>query len=290
MAGDGRTRADWGEQGTEYGLELVEIPAGEFLMGAPEADGHDNAAAVLGLEYVQDRERPAHRVHLGAYLIGRTPVTVGQYAAFTAESGYVPDGLPASRLDALDERLPACHVSWGDAARFCEWLSFLSHRPFRLPSEAEWERAARGDDGRLFPWGNDNPCGAGQGVPEFMTGFRRAYPSGRPMRAGCHLCNCAREFGSPTPVGSFPEGVSPWGCLDMVGNVWEWCADWFDPGYYKRSPADNPPGPDTGRSKVIRGGAWDTPVDTVRATVRLYDRPSGIPFFPCGFRVACDPG
>ncbi len=288
MASDGYERT--ASMGPEYGLELIEVPAGEFLMGTAMTSERDGTTARLGVDYVRDRECPAHWVRLGTFLIGRFPVTVGQYAAFLAESGYVPDGLPAARLDAFNERLPVCHVSWNDANAFCEWLSFAGGRGFRLPTEAEWERAARGDDGRRYPWGDASPCADGRGLPDFAQGFRRAYPWGRPMRASCRRCNCAREFGNPTPVGSFPDGASPWGCQDMLGNVWEWCADWFAPDYYSRSPSEDPKGPETGRSKVIRGGAWDTPADTIRAALRMYDRPSGIPFFPCGFRVACEPG
>lgn len=274
----------------ECGLELIAVPAGEFTMGTEVSAVRDCATARLGVDHVEARERPAHTVRLGAFLIGRFPVTVGQYAAFLAESGYVPDGLPAARFGAFDERLPACHVSWNDANAFCEWLSLAVGRTYRLPTEAEWERAARGDDGRRYPWGDAAPYADEKTPSDFAQGFQRVFPWRKTVRANCRRCNCGRQFGNPTPVGSFPDGASPWGCQDMLGNVWEWCADWFAPDYYSRSPVDDPRGPETGRSKVIRGGAWDTPADTIRAALRMYDRPWGIPFFPCGFRVACEPG
>ena len=197
---------------------LVHIPAGEFTMGT----------IPTGLRKT-DPEEPQRSVLLDAYAIGTYQVTNAQYAQFVDATGYTPPkfcGEP--HLNALN--FPVVGVSWQDAMNFLEWLNTLENAEYRLPTEAEWEKAARGIDGREYPWGD-------------VWDASRANTS---------------ESGNKQlmPVGSYPDGVSPYGCYNMAGNAYDWCSDWFHMETYKYSPAENPLGPDEGRRKVIRGGSW----------------------------------
>lgn len=203
------------------GQPLVYVPAGDFWMGS------DDGPAI---------ERPRHRVTLAEYWIDRNPVTNAQYAAFVEATGYRAQGSWRDEFGAGKERHPVVLVTWGDACAYAEWCGK------RLPSEAQWEKAARGSDGRTWPWGN-------------VWDLNR--------------CNVS-AFGT-TAVGSYPQGVSPYGCHDLAGNVAEWVADWYDAGYYARSAATDPRGPDTGdyRYRVLRGGSWSRDGWGVRSTDRI---------------------
>ena len=135
------------------------------------------------------------------------------------------------------------NVSWQDAADFCAWAAKVSGARVRLPTEAEWEKAARGTDGRLYPWGD--------AVPDAQR------------------CNFNQNVKDTTPVGKYsPRGDSPFGCVDMAGNVYEWVADWYADDYYKNSPASNPAGPDSGQSRVLRGGSWYDDDEVARSANR----------------------
>jgi formylglycine-generating enzyme required for sulfatase activity len=201
--------------------ELVLVPAGRFLMGSPGGQGCDD-------------EHPGHEVHLEAYYIGKYQVTNARFAEFVKKTGYRAQGDWQVFYFQGTENHPVVRVSWFDAEAYCRWAGL------RLPTEAEWEKAARGTDGRKYPWGDawDETrlnWYQGPGLP----GMVKIY----------------RERGM-LPVGSFPGGASPWGCLDMAGNASEWCGDWYEKKYYRRSPASNPQGPERGRYRVLRGGAW----------------------------------
>ncbi len=197
---------------------LTEIPAGPFTMGTYPT----------GMRKT-DPEEPQRSVTLDSYAIGIYHVTNMQYAQFVQETDYQqPMYWGDDRFNLQD--CPIVGVSWYDANNFMEWLNNLTDANYRLPSEAEWEKAARGTDGREYPWGNvwdaDRTNTAESGLKKLVS------------------------------VGSYSEGISPFGCYDMAGNAYDWCSDWFHIETYKHAPADNPMGAVDGRRKVIRGGSW----------------------------------
>jgi formylglycine-generating enzyme required for sulfatase activity len=219
---------------------LSRVAGGDFLMGSQPAQDPDAGRA----------EQPQHRVLVSDFYISRFPVTNAQFQAFTRAAKYaLPLGLPRDR-----DAHPVVNVTWDDAAAFCRWLSTSTGRTFRLPTEAEWEKAARGTDGRLYPWGN----------------------LWDPARLNCQPAPAA-TVGTTTPVGRYsPAGDSPYGAADMSGNVWEWCSDWFDGQMYARRaarPARDPQGPSTGPGYVARGGAFNSSAKQVRTAHRNWYYP-----------------
>ncbi len=231
------------------GARLVAVPAGKFTMGSNDGDAD---------------ERPPHEVEVSLFLIDVTPVTNRQFARFAAATGR---GMPpepgfdrsytTSQPDA-----PVVNVSFQDAQDFAKWAGR------RLPSEAEWEKAARGTDGRRFPWGNQMPGGA---------------------EALANVDGKQDGFAATSPVGAFPAGASPSGALDMAGNVWEWTFDWYDPGYYASvAPgAKDPDGPPSGSQIVLRGGSFTSQPGDVRSANR-YARGPNDRAHNVGFRCAVD--
>ncbi len=214
--------------------EMIVIPAGEFWMGSDKARD----------EEAQPDEMPQHRVYLNEYAIDKYPVTRSQYLAFVQATGRkVPStGHSVPYSVSNKENHPAISVDWKDAVAYCQWLAQATGKPYRLPTEAEWEKAARGDDGRTYPWGN--------AVPDATR------------------LNFRRNVGDTTEVGQYPNGASPYGVLDMAGNVWEWVADWYGEKYYASSPDRNPAGPTLGTYRMLRGGSWFDFADYVRAPYR----------------------
>lgn len=233
------------------GMALV--PAGEFLMGCNEKEDPGCDAD----------ERPQHKVSLGDFYIDKMEVTAGQYVkCVKAGACGKPDpGVFCTYQDAGKKDHPANCVSWERAAAYCKWAGK------RLPTEAEWEKAARGTDGRLFPWGAAAP------------NCERAV-----MNEGTED-GCDRM--SPWAVGSKPAGASPYGALDMAGNVWEWVSDWYDKKYYSKSPASGPKGPESGKYRVLKGWGWSNNAGQVRSSGRLAIEPS-IAGSVYGFRCAMD--
>lgn len=270
------------------GIDLIHIPAGQFVMGSQV--GADWADATGPDAHLLRRETPQRPVELAAYFVSRYPVTVAQYATFVESTGRRPLPAPGTASStARDEgRLPVSFVPWHDAHAFCRWLTRETGLQFHLPTEAQWEKAARGTDGRTYPWGEESPVVSVARDPAASPGeFHSAYVWGESIpETRTRFCHCAAPEGGPCEVGQHPDGASPWGCMDMAGNVWEWCADWFDPDYYKIAPAIDPRGPEKGISKVVRGGAYDSPPRDLRCAARYYDRPDRMPFFACGFRIA----
>jgi formylglycine-generating enzyme required for sulfatase activity len=169
--------------------------------------------------------------------------------------------------------MPVIAVTWEEAMAFCRWLSKKEGAEYRLPTEAEWEKACRGTDRRPYPWG-DGPAGTDDGA------WRCNHAPERNRRT---WKRDGFEFASP--VGSFPAGASPFGCLDMAGNVWEWCLDWYDAGYYDGAPRENPGGPPTGSKRAIRGGSFTNRPGLLRCANRL-GKPPGFYEANLGFRVA----
>jgi formylglycine-generating enzyme len=191
--------------------DLVEIPPGWFWMGWP--------GGLPG-------ERPRHRVFVDGFAIGRTPVTNADYGRFVAATSAPPPPFSTDPRFA-DPDQPAVGIAWGDAVAYCRWLSQVAGRPHRLPTEAEWERAARGglEDAR-YPWGNEAPVGSPRTSP----------------------------FPAPPPVGAGP--ANGFGLTDLSGVVHEWCLDWHADDYYAASTERNPTGPPGGTRRASRGGAW----------------------------------
>ncbi|MEX0830397.1 MAG: formylglycine-generating enzyme family protein [Nitrospirales bacterium] len=212
------------------GGPMVLVPAGSFLMGSPEGTGEPD-------------ERPQHRVYLNDFYIDQYEVTVERYHQFLQDNNR---GAPKywDRVEiSRDGQKPVVRITWYDAQAYCQWAGK------RLPTEAEWEKAARGPDNRTYPWGET--------TPNFTTAnLGKAYEPGKAYAEKLQ------------PVGSFERGKSLYGAYDMAGNVWEWVADWFDQDYYLISPKKNPQGPSSGNFKVRRGGSWGNDPTALRSGLR----------------------
>jgi sulfatase modifying factor 1 len=246
--------ADYGDD-----IIMVYIPPGKFTMGSNDYDD----------------EKPPHIVYLDGYWMGKYEVTVKQYLQFVKDKkSHFPEWLEKGSKYSIetgnddyykkfvsDENYPAVGISWDDAGAYCDWLSNKMGLNFSLPTEAQWEKAARGIDGRKYPWGNKEPDG--------------------------NLANFDRKVLKVTPVGSYPGGSSLYGILDMAGNVWEWCYDWYDERYYDNMPGINPTGPTSGSLCVVRGGSWGNQAINVRCAVRGGGRPSNRGY-DAGFRLCME--
>ncbi|MEW6401239.1 MAG: SUMF1/EgtB/PvdO family nonheme iron enzyme [Chloroflexota bacterium] len=230
----------------EDGMTLLYVPAGEFMMGSNSGDSD---------------EQPVHTVYLDAFWIDQTEVTNTLYALCVLADEC---DQPASRdsftrkpyfgINEFDD-YPVINVSWEDAKTYCLWVGR------RLPTEAQWEKAARGTDGRTYPWGDESP--------------------------NASMLNYNGSVGDTAEVGAYPDGASLYGAFDMAGNVWEWVADWYDSAYYQNSPSSNPLGPDSGLFRVLRGGSWYFDDINVRSADRYRDNPTTTNYI--GFRCARSP-
>jgi formylglycine-generating enzyme required for sulfatase activity len=234
----------------EHGVEMVLVPAGEFLMGSVDSD-----------EYAASDEKPQHKVYLDSFYMDLTEVTNAMYRECVevgaCSSPYNKGS--ATRILYFNnpeyDHYPVIYVDWAQARDYCQW------RGARLPTEAEWEKAARGADGRIFPPGN------------IFDGSQMNF---------CDR-NCTLEwadkiiddgYADTSPVGSYPGGASPYGLLDMAGNVWEWVNDRYLATYYFDAPFENPMGPPSGQARIIRGGSWLSVLVDLRVTTRGQLAPS----------------
>jgi sulfatase modifying factor 1 len=224
------------------GPRMARIPEGWFLMGS---------------ETGQDNERPVHRVWIDAFELAVCQVTNSEYALFLAETQNRP---PLNWCDP-DFSLPeqsVIGVSWFDAIAYCEWLSRATGRRYRLPTEAEWERAVRGGrEQQLYPWGDE--------LPDTLPGYSSRWKRG------------------PEPVGR--AEINAFGLCDIGANVHEWCSDWYDPAYYVNSPVRNPHGPPSGARRASRGGSWRHYTKVSRCAARS-SIPPEFQYADYGFRIA----
>jgi formylglycine-generating enzyme required for sulfatase activity len=231
------------------GMQQVFVPAGKFVMGSASQSNSD--------------ERPEHQVSLDDFWIDRTEVSVGQFRRFVEATGHVTqyeqdgqgwiwNGSGWSAVKGaswqnplgngpLPDNTPVVQVSWNDATAYCDWARR------RLPTEAEWEKAARGTNAALYPWGNNQPDAS--------------------------LASYNGVLGL-VPVDSLPSGASPYGALNMAGNAYEWVADWYSDSYYANSPGQNPKGPKSGKYKVMRGGSWQLSATALLAFGREVGQPT----------------
>jgi formylglycine-generating enzyme required for sulfatase activity len=251
----GYWEADYGD-----GIIMVYIPAGEFLMGSDDGRGN---------------EKPVHKVYLDGYWLGKTEVTVKQFRSFVNEMKYKTEAEkdkdhrnwknPGFKQE---DNHPVVYVSWNDAVNYCQWLYETKGLNFTMPTEAQWEKGARGTDGRKYPWGNHEPYENGK--------YYANYDPGNYTLDG---------FYYTAPVGWYLHGASPYGLLDMVGNVFEWCNDWYHPDYYKNSPLKNPTGPGSAFFRVVRSSDWAIVAGDMRCTSRGGNVP-GDGYSSLGFRLA----
>jgi formylglycine-generating enzyme len=255
--------------------DLARIPAGDFLMGAPDAD---------------EDERPVHRVFVSEFFIGRHAVTNDEFARFVRATGYPAPCIRALPLiaggdrDSLFRELaapyvwpggepppgkgnhPVVLVRYDDAAAYCGWLSAVIDRMVRLPTEAEWERAARGGlDGKRYPWGDEIAPSHGNYLPD----------------------PAAKRHRGTRPTGTYPP--NGYGLYDVSGNVWEWVSDWYGRDYYAFADSRDPRGPLGGTMRVVRGGSWvNDDVMMLRCAYR-HTVPIDTYAYSIGFRVVCEP-
>jgi formylglycine-generating enzyme required for sulfatase activity len=221
---------------------MVSVPAGEFWMGCNEQAAKDCMAD----------EKPYHKVYLDAFYINKFLVTQSEYNE-CVKSGKCRENRKYPGFTG--DRQPVIGVNWDDAKAYCEWAGK------RLPTEAEWEKAARGTDGRIYPWGNSIDA----------------------TRANYYDSN----IGKTVNVGSYPAGASPYGALDMAGNVLEWVSDWYNENYYITSPGKNPKGPDSGKYRVMRAGSWSDLAAYLSVSHRFIIDPAN-QYYSKGFRCARD--
>lgn len=254
-----------------YG-DYVLVPAGAFRMGDNFNEGNT-------------RERPVHTVVLDAYYIGKYPMTNGEFAKFRDDPGYDNEKLwPGGQVVPKDQsrawarsgarpdraNYPVSAVTWDQAVAYCNWLSAKTGKRYRLPTEAEWEKAARGTDQRRYPWGNDlDPSYASyKEKPLTFVGF---YDGSKRGDLQTH------------------SNASPYGAFDMEGGVFEWCSDWYSPNYYAFSARKNPTGPAEGAFRVVRGASQYEEPWELRAANRSSGAPSNENHHLVGFRCVREP-
>jgi serine/threonine-protein kinase len=273
-------------------MVMVYVPAGQFEMGYSEVQVEEILRVYNdGQREWYEVDQPAHTVDLGSFWIDQTEVTNAQFCKFLNKRGNLRQegiswlepgaghgGIVYGLIEESDgvftpkagyEDYPVIEVSWYGAAAYCAWVNG------RLPTEAEWEYAARGPDGLLYPWGNTFDGNLVNYRDASFTFTSRGFEKDTVYNDG---------HASWAPVGSYPDGASWCGALDMAGNVWEWVNDWFDRDYYARSPVENPQGPLSGTIRIGRGGSWYDPRWRVCSGERKGLSPSSYRMHWIGFR------
>ena len=234
-------------------MEMLLVTSGQFVMGSAGREAQQN-------------EQPVSTVTQACFYCARFPVTNAQYEKFDASHHN-------KRAPWANDNHPVIYVSSRDAERFCKWLSAREGKRYRLPTEAEWEYAARGVDGRIFPWGDKLDSGAFANFADKRTNFAWSDP------------NIDDGFAETAPVGCFPKGASPFGIEDLAGNVFEWCLDCFE--VYKGKDRTNPRGNTNTPKRNYRGGSWKSRATSLRATARAFNLPDYLSN-DVGFRVICE--
>ena len=258
--------------------EMLLIPTGRFLMGSHSPEAPIN-------------EQPTTRVTLRRFYMSRHPITSGQYEVFDASHA-------TGRNLKTGDTHPVVFVSHFDATRFCDWLSRREDKKYRLPTEAEWEYAARGTDGRIYPWAKTfkpNLLRAvslvGKGSGSNVGGETAASQNELANFAASDAIFASRNSSTnasdirTSPIGKYPNGISPFGVEDLSGNVWEWCQDFY--ATYRGAERMNPTGPTHGTHRVCRGGSWRTQLSSLKATTRGYNLPTYVSN-DVGFRIVCE--
>ena len=293
------------------GMQFVDIPAGEFVMGSDETkEDLEQAGFVIPDDVDVSDESPPHRVQLSKFRMLTTEVTRGMFGAFVKATGYRTDAEkdgkggwgynPQTKFAEQDSRFnwrntgfsqsdnhPVVNVSWNDADAFCRWVTSESEKRgekvrCRLPTEAQWEYAARAGTRTRFATG-DNPLSLRGAANVMDASFETAFPGVDYEMFQTFGFNDGAAFTSV--VGRYQKNA--FGLYDMHGNVFEWCRDWYDSEYYKNSPATDPQGPSSGSSRVLRGGSWGGEPGLVRCAVRNYDTPVNR-FYGYGFRLVLE--
>lgn len=231
------------------GMEFVAVPGGCFQMGDTFGDG------------IAKEEKPVHEVCVDGFSMGKYEVTNAQYRRF--KPGYSSGDYKGNSLNGDNQ--PVVNVSWNDAVEYAGWLSRQSGKTYRLPTEAEWEYAARGGTSTRNYWGNGKDDACSYANVHDLTS-KRAFSD---FTWEHH--NCDDGYAVTAPVGSFRPNA--FGLYDMMGNAWEWTGDWFDSSYYGNSPRNNPQGPSSGSNRVNRGGSWNNKPAFVRASIRNHNTP-----------------
>lgn len=251
-----KNRKGFWEAEFEYEIIMVYIQPGEFQMGSDNGKSYG---------------RPLRSVYLDGYWVGKYEVTFDQFDKFCEEQGIVtPDDEGWGR-----DRHPVINISWLDAMAYCRWLSQKFGCNFKLPTELQWEKAARGTDGRIYPWGNSLPSSKKANFADNLTTFNRPHST------------AYDKSKYTTPGGSYPDGSSPYGVLDMAGNVYEWCLDWYSSANLSSSFNKNARKPKKGTYRVLRGGSWFGSSRCLKATFRTSAKPASR-YFHIGFRLCLE--
>ena len=264
-------------QKNDNGGDFILIPAGAFMMGDSAGEGDED-------------EKPVHTVELDSFYINSFEVINAEYAKFIRADGYrkkqywkaggfmkfnKPDGWDRKEYHGGrfpgNEMFPVVGVSWYEAMAYCAWLTERMGKVYRLPTEAEWEKAARDDKLRKYPWGNE------------IDGTYANYEGCR-YSSGGGIMPVGFFFGSTDDKFATKDNRSPYGVYDMAGNVWEWCQDWYSDAYYGKSERRNPQGPFYGGYRTMRGGGWDSPAHDLRCANRQ-STVSPLSILQCGFQM-----